>query len=188
MKLFNLDCSMNKIRSIFTGILLLSNFAFNAQKKTASSAVVTPKKEELQWHTDMVKANAVSEKSKKPIFAMFTGSDWCGWCKKLQADVFNKAEFVKWANKNVVLVEIDFPRGKQLSPEMQQQNNSLQQTFNVTGFPTVWMFFMKKDAKTGQYSISPLGSLGYPAGSEPGKEEVKFLNDADAILKKAKLK
>jgi thioredoxin-related protein len=176
--MFNLDISMKKITFILTGILLLVNFAFKAQQKSA------PKKEELKWYDDLMKANEISEKTKKPIFAMFTGSDWCGWCKKLQADVFAKPEFVKWAEKNVVLMEVDFPRGKQLSPVLQQQNNSLQQSFGVAGYPTVWMFYLKKDEAAQKFNIIPLGSLGYPTGTQPGKEEVKFIDDANLLFKK----
>jgi len=170
---------MKKTTHILALLLLLLNFNVDAQKKAA------PKKEEgLVWYTDLVKANEVAQKTKKPIFAMFTGSDWCGWCIKLQNDVFKKNEFIDWAKKNVVLMEVDFPRFKQLSPEMQQQNNSLQQTFNVAGYPTVWMFNMAKDEKTGKFNITPIGSVGYPQGAEPGKEEVKFINDANSFLKK----
>ncbi len=157
---------------------LFVSFNFVAQKSTAP----VKKAEELVWYTDIMKANDVSKASNKPIFAFFTGSDWCGWCKKLQADVFAKPEFIKWAKKNVVLLELDFPRGKQLPPELAQQNQGLQQTFKVQGYPTIWMFFLDKNEKTKQIGINALGSCGYPQGAEPGKEEVKFLKDANAIL------
>lgn len=135
----------------------------------------------LTWYTDMVKAGELSKETNKPVFAFFTGSDWCGWCKKLQKDVFEKPEFVQWAKDNVILVELDFPRAKPQSAELKQQNMSLQQAFQVQGYPTIWMFFMTKgeDAK---YNIDNLGSLGYPTGAEKGKEQVKFLENANAIL------
>jgi thioredoxin-related protein len=142
------------------------------------------KKGELTWYTDLVKANEAAVTDKKPIFAFFTGSDWCFWCKKLQNDVFSKQEFKDWAKKNVVLLELDFPRSKQLSPENAQQNNELQQLFQVRGYPTIWMFNMTKDETTGKYNISTLGSLGYPQGAMQGKEEVKFLEDSNALLEK----
>jgi protein disulfide-isomerase len=135
-----------------------------------------------------MKAQALSKASKKPIFAFFTGSDWCGWCHKLQRDVFVKPPFIKWAKDKVILLELDFPRQKQLPQELVQQNQSLQQAFQVQGYPTVWLFFMNEDSATKQMIINPLGSLGYPSGSEPGKEEVKFLNDANGYLAKAKTK
>lgn len=126
----------------------------------------------------------MSDATNKPIFAFFTGSDWCGWCHKLQREVFAKEAFIQWAQKEVILLEIDFPRNKQLSPELAQQNNSLKQTFQVTGFPTIWMFFLTKDEAANRFNISGLGNLGYPRGAEPGKEEVKFLADANLLLAK----
>lgn len=142
----------------------------------------------LVWQTDLLKAQGLSEKEGRPIFAFFTGSDWCGWCNKLQKDVFAKPEFIAWAKKNVILLELDFPRRKQLPPELIQQNTSLQQTFGVQGYPTIWMFTMTKDEAAKKYNISPLGSLGYPRGAEPGQEQTKFLSEANNILTKSKLK
>lgn len=142
--------------------------------------------EQLNWFTDIIKANDESVKTKKPIFAFFTGSDWCGWCKKLEADVFSKKEFITWAKNNVILLELDFPRGKQLPPETVQQNNSLQQTFQVQGYPTIWIFKMVKNDAVNNFNIEAIGSLGYPAGAEKGKEQVKFLNEANQILSRTK--
>lgn len=140
------------------------------------------KKDTLVWYTDLMKASELSISSNRPVFAFFTGSDWCGWCKKLQKDVFSKPEFIVWANKNVILLELDFPRNTKLSPELAKQNSDLQQAFQVRGYPTIWLFFMNKNLETNQLQIEALGSLGYPQGFETGKEEVKFLADANLIL------
>jgi len=136
----------------------------------------------LTWYTDLGKARELSDAQNKPIFGFFTGSDWCGWCRKLQADVFDKPAFVAWAAKNVILLELDFPRRKQLPAELVQQNQALQQAFNVGGYPTIWLFFITTDSSTQKLNLEALGSLGYPQGSDVGKEEVKFLNDANAVL------
>ena len=155
-------------------------------KKTVSKSTVMPKvdyNKPLVWYTDLAEAQKLSNASKKPIFGFFTGSDWCGWCRKLQNDVFIKNSFIQWANKNVILLELDFPRSKQLSPELKKQNGDLQEVFHVAGYPTIWMFFLTDDAATQKKNISSLGSLGYPSGAEPGKEDLLFLKNADAILK-----
>ena len=83
--------------------------------------------------------------------------------------------------KNVILLELDFPRRKQLPPELAQQNASLQQTFQIQGFPTVWLFYLTKDTTSNNYNISALGSLGYPGG-EAGKEAETFIGNANKIL------
>ncbi len=140
----------------------------------------------LEWQTDLMKAHELSKATNRPIFGFFTGSDWCGWCHKLQNDVFSKPSFIKWAKEKVILLELDFPRQKQLPPELAQQNSSLQQAFKVQGYPTVWYFTMTQDATTKKMNINAWGSQGYPAGSEPGKEDVKFLADAKKILANGK--
>ena len=93
--------------------------------------------------------------------ANFTGSDWCGWCKRLDADVFSKPEFKTWAKKNVVLLEVDFPRQKQIPQKNQQQNFAMQNALQVRGYPTVWIFSLDKDPTTGKYNINEMGQTGY---------------------------
>jgi len=99
------------------------------------------------WLVDLEKAYAQSKKTGKPIMANFTGSDWCGWCKRLTANVFSKPQFKDWAEENVVLLELDFPRRKEIPNEIRQQNYSLQQAFKVRGYPTVWVFHLDKNEK-----------------------------------------
>lgn len=161
---------------LFTVIL----FFYNTLPSCAQSHGET--KSALTWYTSLAEAQKASNKSKKPIFAFFTGSDWCGWCQKLHIDVLNKPAFIAWAKKKVVLLELDYPKRKQLSPELTQQNAELQQVFKVQGYPTVWLFFLKDDPITKKKNIDALGSLGYPSGAETGKEEVQFLNEANKIL------
>lgn len=154
--------------------------------QSATPALAQHGNSQLEWHTDLMKANELSKASGKPIFGFFTGSDWCGWCHKLEKDVFSKPAFIKFAKEKVILLELDFPRQKQLPDALMQQNNSLQQAFQVQGYPTIWYFKMTEDPATKKMIISPWGSQGYPGGAEQGKEEIKFLNDAEGILLKGK--
>jgi protein disulfide-isomerase len=123
---------------------------------------LTIQAQELTWQTNINKAMEISKKSKKPLFLFFTGSDWCGWCIRLQKEVFKTPEFEKWAKNNVVLVELDFPRRTPQEPEIQKQNAELQQTFGVQGYPTVW--FVNAIKKDGKISFEKLGTTGYVAG------------------------
>ena len=119
--------------------------------------------EKLTWHTDLVKAIEISTKEKKPLMLFFTGSDWCGWCIRLQNEVFKMPEFIEWANDNVVLVDIDFPKNKsKQSTELQQQNNLLQQQFGIQGYPTI--HFVRPDKIDGKTNLTSLGNTGYRAG------------------------
>ena len=119
--------------------------------------------EELTWHTDMSKATDISIKENKPMFLFFTGSDWCGWCIRLQKEVFKTPEFIKWAKDNVVLVELDFPRKNNQSEEVKMQNVQLQQQLQVRGYPTVWFVSAAKTAEA-KVNLTALGSTGYVAG------------------------
>ena len=113
---------------------------------------------ENDWNTDMNKAIEISHNTEKPLMLFFTGSDWCGWCIKLQKAVFSKPDFVKWATKNVVLVELDFPRRTKISEELTAQNRNLQQMFGVRGYPTVW--FVTPEITDGKVNFKKLGSQG----------------------------
>ena len=119
--------------------------------------------EELVWHTDFDKAAKLSRKSKKPILANFTGSDWCGYCKVLTRTVFSTPEFKKWANENVILLELDFPKKKKLDPKLAKQNRALQKAFGVRGYPTIWLF-NAGDKKNPKKNIEPLGKTGFVRG------------------------
>lgn len=129
----------------------------------------------LVWNTDMMKAVDKSIAEKKPLLLFFTGSDWCGWCKRLQAEVFEKPEFKDWATENVVLVELDFPRRSALPPELQKQNSELQQMFQVRGYPTIWMVSPTKQENN--INFAKLGSTGYVAGGPR-----PWIASADQIL------
>ena len=119
--------------------------------------------EELTWHTDMSKATDISIKENKPMFLFFTGSDWCGWCIRLQKEVFKTPEFIKWAKDNVVLVELDFPRKNNQTDAVKLQNAQLQQQLQVNGYPTVWFVSATKTAED-KINLNALGSSGYVAG------------------------
>jgi protein disulfide-isomerase len=136
---------------------------------------LTIQSQELTWQTDMNKALEISKKSKKPLFLFFTGSDWCGWCIRLQKEVFKTTEFAKWAKDNVILVELDFPRSTPQQPEIKKQNAELQQIFAVQGYPTVW--FVRGSKKDGKINLEKLGSTGYVAGGPTA-----WLTVADKIL------
>ena len=89
------------------------------------------------WGTDYKAALEKASKENKSVLLDFTGSDWCPWCKKLQKDVFSQDAFKEYAKKKLVLVEVDFPRGKEQSEELKAQNQALQAQYHVQGYPTL---------------------------------------------------
>ena len=139
---------------------------------------VTMEAQELQWHTDVKAAMKLSAETKKPMFLFFTGSDWCGWCKRLQKEVFITPEFSAWAKDNVILVELDFPKRTAQDMAIKQQNAQLAQAFKVRGYPTVWITNAETNAE-GKVSFKPLGNTGYVAGGPAA-----WLGKANEIMAK----
>jgi protein disulfide-isomerase len=92
---------------------------------------------ELQWMTDLPAAQKKAKEEKKMVLMDFTGSDWCGWCIKLNKEVFSTKEFADYAKDNLVLVEIDFPRRRAQSPELKKANGALQAKYGADGYPTI---------------------------------------------------
>ncbi len=151
------------MKKIFTTAILIL-FAISAQAQ------------ELTWHSDIDKASEIAVKSKKPLMLFFTGSDWCGWCIRLQKEVFTHPEFIQWAKDNVVLVELDFPRRKQIPADIMQKNKRIEQMFTVRGYPTVWFVNVANSAET-NVQFEKIGSTGYVAGGPSA-----WLTGANQIL------
>ena len=118
--------------------------------------------QDIYWETNLEAATKVSLKTKKPLMLFFTGSDWCGWCIRLQKEVFKTPEFATWAKDNVVLVELDFPRRTPQADKIKMQNAEMQQLFQVQGYPTVW--FVNPTKVKEKTNLDKLGSTGYVAG------------------------
>ncbi len=115
--------------------------------KPAPEVVVAPPQAEKKTSTpagftdDYDAAMAQAKESGKPIYVVFTGSDWCHWCKVLEGDYLSKPEFVAEAGKHFILLFIDNPRDAGLlSDKAKAQNQTLTRKYGVRGFPTV-MFF-----------------------------------------------
>jgi thioredoxin-related protein len=93
--------------------------------------------EESGWLTDYKQAQQQAKANNKILLLDFTGSDWCGWCKKFDREVLLKPEFKDFARDNLVVVELDFPRAKPQPPELRKQNRELAQQYEIVGFPTI---------------------------------------------------
>ena len=89
------------------------------------------------WMTDFEAAQAKAKAENKPLLLDFTGSDWCGWCIKLDEEVFSQTAFSQYAAAELVLVEIDFPRRTDQPAKLKAQNEALSQKYGIRGFPTI---------------------------------------------------
>ncbi|MEE9369704.1 MAG: thioredoxin family protein [Pontiella sp.] len=107
------------------------------------------------WLTDFEKAKAEAASRKVPILVDFAGSDWCGWCIRLDNEVFSKPEFQTYAKDNLVLFLADFPSGKEQTDAVKKQNKALAEKYGIEGFPAVRLL-----DSTGKV----LGKTGYKKG------------------------
>ncbi len=122
---------------------------------------------EADWLTDFQKAQAEAKAGHKMLLLEFTGSDWCIWCKRLEAEILSQPRFAEFAKDNLVLVRADFPRAKPLSTEVRKQNRELAQRYGISSFPTVVV--LNGEGKQ-------VGLLGYmPGGPEAFIDELKKL-------------
>jgi thioredoxin-related protein len=114
------------------------------------------------WIEDFEEAKKQAAKEGKLILIDFSGSDWCGWCKKMDEEVFAQAKFVKEASKKFVLVMIDNPRDKSiLSSLARRQNSELKEKFSVSGYPTVVIANPKGERVGGHSGYRRGGPKGY---------------------------
>ena len=110
------------------------------------------------WMTDYEAAKEKAEQTGKPLLLDFTGSDWCGWCIRLDREVFSKEAFKQYAKEALILVELDFPKRKKQSESVKKQNEALAKKYRVRGFPTIIL-------------LSPEGDMIGKTGYRPGGPE-----------------
>jgi thioredoxin-related protein len=129
------------------------------------------------WLTDLNAGRAQAQQEGKFVMINFTGSDWCPWCIKLRQEIFSQPEFDSFASRNLVLVEIDFPKRTQQAAPVQKANSSLLMQYKIDGFPTLIFLnpqgnvvhrggYMPGGAKPFVQELTKV--LGSPAGLPPG--------------------
>jgi protein disulfide-isomerase len=91
---------------------------------------------DLNWGTDLPKALAQAKADQKMVLLDFTGSDWCGWCKKFDAETLSTDKFSDYAKAHLELVTVDFPREKPQSDDLKAANRALGAKYGVDGYPT----------------------------------------------------
>ena len=91
------------------------------------------------WLTDWEAAKAKSKAENKPILINLTGSDWCGWCIKIEKEIFSQKAFKDFAAENVILMEADFPKKKELPADLKKQNAALEKEYLNKGYPTLYL-------------------------------------------------
>lgn len=137
---------------------------------------MTPGK--IDWLRNYDEALQKAQRESKPIVMFFTGSDWCGWCTKLEKEALDTPEFAQQAGPRFVFLLLDFPIYKAQDATTSQQNRDLQKKYAVRGFPTLVII----DAKQRR-----IGTTGYrPGGGKQYAEHlIKMVDDFQGYQQKA---
>ena len=149
-----------RIIGLFSVLLLLSS---------SVSAQSWLKKEQTQkktegWIENFEQAKKEAKQFKQPMYVLFTGSDWCPWCIKLEKEALSTKEFLSFAKANLILFKADFLRSKPVPAKLKRQNDALARKFEVQGFPTAFLMHADEDI---------FGRTGYQPGG--GKAYVEHL-------------
>jgi protein disulfide-isomerase len=120
-----------KTARVIGAVVLAAAFFCGCNQKAAAADPST------LWQTDYDAALKQAAAENKYVLVDFSGSDWCGWCIKLDREVFSQKEFIDYAKDNLICVLLDFPRRKELPKAQKDANQALLDRYQVGGFPTV---------------------------------------------------
>ena len=152
---------------------------------TATAKTSTPE----GWTDDYDAALKRAAEENKLVLADFSGSDWCGWCKKLDKEVFVTEEFKKGAADKFVLLMVDSPQDKSLlSDKAKEQNPKLVKKYDVNGFPTVLILDEKGEvvAQTGYQKGGPVKYLQMLESKVKTEGDPEYRNVVKPLVDKAK--
>ena len=108
-----------------------------------------------EWQTNFEEAKKIATEQDKNVVIVFSGSDWCAPCIKLDKNIWQSEAFKKEAAAEWVLVKANFPRKKanELPKEQTEHNRKLAEKYNLEGsFPLVVV--LDKNGKV-------LGKMGF---------------------------
>ncbi|MSR75335.1 MAG: thioredoxin family protein [Planctomycetes bacterium] len=143
------------------------------------------------WIGDFDKAVEMAKTTKKDLLVDFTGSDWCGWCVKLDKEVFAHEAFLKAAQAKYILVALDFPQGEEVKAKVPnpKRNEELQKKYEVRGFPSILLMDAQGDVYA-QTGYQPGGPEAYVKHLEEiaakGREAIATVAGLLAQVAKAK--
>ena len=144
---------MQRLLTFLCGVLMSVPFFTN----TAESA----QPGSINWMTNYDEAIKLSQSTSKPIVLFFTGSDWCGWCQKLEQESLDTPEFAQAVGNKFIFVKLDFPVNSALPPAVSAQNKQLQKKYNVSGFPSLVIIDGRNQTQIGKTGYRPGGGRAY---------------------------
>lgn len=83
-------------------------------------------------------SNQLVESRKQDTLLIFTGSDWCLPCMRLEKSILSDSVFTNYIASSVIFIHADFPQKKKLSEIEVMRNEKLAEYYNPNGnFPYI---------------------------------------------------
>lgn len=140
---------------VLLGLLMFTQGVRAESKPVEKAAEKTPAKPgKFKWYTSVKQARKAAAEEKKPVFMLFTGSDWCPYCVKLEKEILSQKDFKDWATKNAILYIADAKGGPD---KISAEGRKFMKEYGGRGFPTVVITDAegKKIGQTGYLKKSP---------------------------------
>lgn len=148
---------MKQVIAIFSLVVLMNTMCCSVQGEEAPKARAA----KVQWLTSYEEATNQAKTSNRPIVLFFTGSDWCGWCNKLEEEVFDSQDFANLAADKFVFVKLDYPLYKQQDAKLNAQNKELQKKYAIRSYPTLVVLDPQDQQQIGVTGYRPGGGRQY---------------------------
>ncbi|MEM8712399.1 MAG: thioredoxin family protein, partial [Planctomycetota bacterium] len=149
------------------------------QSTTPAHAGTVINGEDRLWLDSVDEALRVAAETNRHVLIDFTGTGWCGFCKRLDGEVLSTAPFLETMPSKYVLVRLDFDAKGSARTDLPHaaKNDALKATLGVDGFPRI---------VTMTAAGVPYGELGYErGGARPYVEKLEKLHGQAAELETA---
>lgn len=105
---YSQDCNKQKLKmmkKVLFGGAVLAAIAVIFAFSPAKNAPVETAGENIKWYSWEEAIKMMESKPKKLFVDVYT--DWCGWCKRMDATTFTDPEVIKYMNKNFYAVKFN---------------------------------------------------------------------------------
>lgn len=131
---------LKKITFLITTIILIFSFSIIIAEDGQKNKPAETAQKEIVWY-ELDSALTLAKEKNKHIFIDFK-TGWCGYCKKMDRDVFSKQEIISILNNDFIPVKVDGDSQNELEIDGYKitEQNLAKHSFKVTGYPTfAWL-------------------------------------------------
>lgn len=147
---------------LLLGWLVVPN-AFSQTEASMDAEMVQTSGPVGEWLENYDVALQQADAEGKPVFALFTGSDWCSWCMKFESEILKQQGFLSFAREHLVLLKLDYPSKPDRQPDwIVEQNRRLKERYGIRGYPTAVLLSAEGEV-VATSGYLPRGAMPYVA-------------------------